>query len=773
MSKINPANKTESKFNIIENKWTPYVILVLFWIIFFRELLTGAAYIFDDFAHQYYPAKTYLAVSLSKGIFPFWNPYSFAGMPFFAHIEIALLYPFNYIMRYFVSGEHLPALAIQLSIIVHYLFLSVFCYWLGKQWKFSNIAALAFSIMMTYSSYMIIHMIHMANIESVTWLPLVIFFWLKFIDTKYYLYLAGACLGAVLFLLAGYPQASFFNYFLVSFYILFIFIKKIKQKDYVSVRYIITGMIIFVAIPIGIAAVQLLPTNEFVSVSNRASFDYEFAKQGSFHWFDFFTVIMPKVFGVWNWNETSTDLQYWARHQEGAFMFSVANIYISVLTVILLIPALKYYLSKKDTKSFYISVLAMIAFIMMFALGGNFFLQKLLFDYVPVFNRFRNPGHILYLYSFCMAFITASGLDILYKDKKSFSDIFNIKYISIGGGFFTLGFILLLGGVFKTGSLLAQSKIYSWVESQYLTFFVLLVIFGGLIYLFLKNKISRNTFSALIILVLCVEIYYIWFDQNNGSKNPEKMYQQNSQAANRLKEELKSEVFRVNMREGGAMIFQRNQGLIDRIPLIEGYGALILDRYIPPEKSDTANPQTHNLMNVKYKINVDKKTGAMSLQPNTGYIPRAKMFYDYKVFNDDESLKNYMTSDAFNYRKTLVLEKEPPAMTKDTTLEGTAKITDYGINKFDVEVETPENGLLYLSEVYYPAWKAYVDGKQTEIYRTDYCMRSVFVEKGKHKVTLAYESDTFETGKKISIISGVIFLAGIGFSVIQYRKKRK
>ena len=773
MAKVAQTVNKESRLSFLEKKQIPYIILILFWIIFFRELITGAAFLFDDFAHQYYPTKTFLAVALSKGVFPFWNPYTFSGTPFFAQIDIATLYPFIYMMKYFVSGEHLPALVLQLSIIIHYLFMSIFCYWLGKQWKFSNVAALAFSLMTTYSSYMIIHMIHMSIIESLAWLPLVIFFWLKFIDTKYYLYLAGACLGAILFLFAGYPQATFLNYFLVSFYLLYIFIRKIKEKDYSTVKHIIIGMIIFVAIPIGIAAIQLLPTNEFVSLSNRAKFDYEFAKQGSIHWYDFFTMIMPKVFGVWNWNDKSTDMHYWATHSEGSFMFSVSNIYVSVLTILLLIPVLRYYLSKKETKSFYISILCMIAFVLMFALGGNFFLQKLLFDYVPVFNRFRNPGHILYLYDICIAFLTSAGIDILYKDKKGFLKVFDSKYLIIIGGFFALGLFLLIGGVFRTGSLLTQSKIYSWVESQYLVFFVLLIIYGVIFFLFGKNKINQNVFSLLLILLLCVEIYYIWYEQNNGTRNPEKMYEQNKQVASELKEELKSELFRVNMREGGAMIFQRNQGMIDRIPLLEGYGALILDRYVPPEKSDTANPQTHNLMNVKYKINVNMKNNTMSLRPNPGYLPRAKMYYDYKVFNNDDALKSYMSSDDFNYRKTLVLEKEPPAMVKDTNVDGSAKIINYDINEFQVEVETPQDGLLYLSEVYYPAWKAYVDGTPTEIYRTDYCMRSVFVGKGKHTVKLIYDSDTFRTGKSITTVAGIMYLALVCVSLVQIRKRKK
>ena len=79
-----------------------------------------------------------------------------------------------------------------------------------------------------------------------------------------------------------------------------------------------------------------------------AHFDYEFAKEGSFHPYDFLTVFMPKIFGVWNWNETSTDMKYWAQHQPGSWMFSIANVYISALVIVVLIPFLRYLYNKKE-----------------------------------------------------------------------------------------------------------------------------------------------------------------------------------------------------------------------------------------------------------------------------------------------------------------------------------------------------------------------------------------------------------------------------------------
>ncbi|MCI0474310.1 MAG: hypothetical protein L0Y76_12075, partial [Ignavibacteria bacterium] len=209
-------------------------ILALFWIIFFRELLTGSAYLFDDFIEQYYPSKYMVSVMLSKGTFPFWNPYIFSGMPLFADLQIAILYPTNLILSLFVKNDKLSALAIQNSIIFHYLIASVFSYFLARKLNIQGIFALLFSVIFTYSSYMIVHMIHMPLVEAVVWLPAVLYLWLKFSDTRNYIYPLLAGLAMAFCILAGYPQVPFFNFFLLGVYILFsiyFILKSDNKKD--------------------------------------------------------------------------------------------------------------------------------------------------------------------------------------------------------------------------------------------------------------------------------------------------------------------------------------------------------------------------------------------------------------------------------------------------------------------------------------------------------------------------------------------------------------
>lgn len=762
----------------IGNDWLALLLLLLFWLIFFRELLTGKAYLADDFIEQYFPGKTFSAVSLSRGVIPFWNPYTFSGMPFLADIQVAVFYPFNLLMSLFVSGDRLPALILQISIIFHYFLNSVFCFYIGKHFKFTNTVSVIFALMFTYSSYMIIHMIHMPLVEAVIWLPLIFLLWLKFIDSRKYIYIFISALLMVICTLAGYPQVTFYNYVFISLYLLVVGINSLRNKDFILVRHLVISYIIFLLFSFGISAFQLLPTNEFVSNSNRAQITYEFATEGSIHPNDLITIFTPKVFGVWKFNRSSSDLEWYATHHKGAFMFSIANLYISALFVVLIVPVL-IFLMRKKIKTPLIYLLFVLGVVtVLFSLGGNFFVHKLFYNYIPFFNRFRNPGHSLYLYTFSFSLIIAFGLEQLFKNRNEFSKVFNKTYLfALIGVVAILFFIGVSGSLVPTG-VTAADAIRSWVTKQFLLFTIFSLLFAGLIYLFTTGKLTSRLFSVFIVILLCFELYYIWYDQNNGSLNPETIYQQRRQKIDEFKNELKSELFRINMREGRNIYFQRNQGMIDRIPLIEGYGALILDKYIPINKANQNSTQTHDIMNIKYKIDPAR----MSFYLNSSYLPRVKMFYDAKIFNiaDSVALREYMQSENFDYRNTLVIETQNnetfqlPQFNPANPPFNEVNIINYSENEIKVQVKTNENGFLFFSEVFYPAWKAYIDGKLAPVYRADYCERAVYLERGEHIVEMKYESDTFKQGAMLSLSLLLLNLAGIVFlSVKPLLKKKK
>jgi len=756
-------------------------VLLGFWIILFRNLLTGASWLYDDFPYVYYPGKVLAAVSLAKGIMPFWNPYSFGGMPFLADPQIAIFYPITYLLKYFVSGDMLSPLVVQIAVLIHFLIVSVSTYFLGKELKFNNFASLIFALMFSFSSFTILHVIHMNILETAMWLPLIYLLFLKFENTGKWNYVLINGLVMAVCIFAGYPQSYFFIMIFMGALILQRIYSRYKTKDFSFIKKSIGAFAIFCVIAFGTASIQLTLTNEFSQNTERTNIGYDFAKQGSMHPYDLLTMLVPKIFGTFNWNQDSKELTYWSvqksgGHQEGAWMYTVSTTYVTLLALILLIPAIRMAYQKKITglPVLFLSISAILA--LLFGFGGNFFLHKLFFDYVPLFNKFRNPAHGMFIFVFVFALLASYSLNALMTDKKKFAAYFSNKYLLILGSIALLLFIMGNAGTFKSiFPLAANPEINSWIASQVNLFFVLAALYIGALYLYMNDKVNINIFSVTLTAIILLDIYLFAFNQNNGSSNPADMYKQNASLISRMKEEGKSEVFRINMRDGGNMLFQRYQGALDRIQLLEGINVLKLERTFPPNKPDSNSTQSYDLMNVKYRIKVDNAKKQMGLVPSETYLPRAKMFYRVKVISGEEDIKNYMQSNEFDYRKTIVIEKQPPGMNipalKDSeSVANKVNITEYDLNKITLDVETSENGFLFLSEIYYPEWKAYIDDKENEIFRTDYSLRSVYVEKGHHTIRLVYDSDKYNTYSKVSLFTLLLTLASIG--VITFKNKR-
>jgi hypothetical protein len=66
--------------------------------------------------------------------------------------------------------------------------------------------------------------------------------------------------------------------------------------------------------------------------------------------------------------------------------------------------------------------------------------------------------------------------------------------------------------------------------------------------------------------------------------------------------------------------------------------------------------------------------------------------------------------------------------------------------EFSLETITKAPSFLVSSEIYYPGWNVYIDGKQSNIFRTDYLFRGVIIPAGKHLIRFAYQPISLTIG---------------------------
>ena len=79
---------------------------------------------------------------------------------------------------------------------------------------------------------------------------------------------------------------------------------------------------------------------------------------------------------------------------------------------------------------------------------------------------------------------------------------------------------------------------------------------------------------------------------------------------------------------------------------------------------------------------------------------------------------------------------------------------------------------MVLTDIYYPGWKAFIDGTETKIYRADGLVRAIFVPEGDHTIEFVYLPESYTIGITISLITALILVAIYFISRNKYRRPK-
>lgn len=99
----------------------------------------------------------------------------------------------------------------------------------------------------------------------------------------------------------------------------------------------------------------------------------------------------------------------------------------------------------------------------------------------------------------------------------------------------------------------------------------------------------------------------------------------------------------------------------------------------------------------------------------------------------------------------------------NTTAASATIVTDR-VNVVEIDVNTPQPGMLVLNDSWDSGWKAKLDGVERPVFRVNYAFRGVVVPPGKHTVTFMYRPPLLLMGLVISAVT--LLLLTITFSLI-------
>lgn len=169
------------------------------------------------------------------------------------------------------------------------------------------------------------------------------------------------------------------------------------------------------------------------------------------------------------------------------------------------------------------------------------------------------------------------------------------------------------------------------------------------------------------------------------------------------------------------------------------------------------NMQVLNMLNTKYFIVQNPQTGQPLAQMNPAAFGPAWFVKGIKyVANGKEEMK---ALDSTNLRDTAVVQTKFKSFITEPVADSTASIQLIE-NRNDIihyESSAASNQFAVFSEIYYTAgWNAFIDGKKAEIVKTNYALRGLAVPAGKHKIEFRFEPKSYELGDTLNLISSIL-----------------
>lgn len=745
------------------NKWDIIAFLGFFGLVlvFFYEFLTGSQIIaFKDLSRYFYPLRYLMVEQVKAGQFPLWNPYIFCGFPLLASLQICFFYPLT-LIHYFLPFN----LAFNYYMILHYFLAACFMYALLRYFKLQQIAAFAGGIIWAFSGYLLSISNMNTSLSSVIWLPLTLLtFDLVIKQRTYWRIIALGSLMALQFL-GGEPTIIYVTVLFLAAYAA-VFSGSLRNFGRSLISLLISGLV-----SLGLIAVQLLPFLELAKYSDRVvRTTYGLVTFRSFPPRELINFIFPYFFGHPAQFGQFTDALIGKNFQDW-----LISPYMGILPLILIF----FGFGKEKKRARFFLATAVVALILAF---GRYTPIYRIIYLVPGIAMIRYPVKYLFLMTFCLTILAAVGFDRLLTILDEAKD----KLVRLVKMVFSLGsltaLIFLIAFFLRRWIFSMFAKNYSQdlpgyffellasiIEFNLLSLFfvaVYILAFSLILLMVYKNKLTRPIFGLLLVLLISADLLANGFsiavpvDAKVFSKVP-KNYQLISSGKG-----LYRFFYTPELEKENRLILGEDYN----DALSETKDNLSANWHIPSHLYDFYGYESVRLYDMfkyyRYNFKVDKLKGNIKYLShyNVGYIasnkpiklPALKLLRHKNKYGLNVYL--YRNYDALPRAYILYGNKSPEwAWTP-------VKMVKYTPNEVIIKASLRQKGRLFLSDTYYPGWKALVDGKEAKISK-EKLFRSVKLNPGTHTVKFIYSPGSFKLGGFISLltIAGLLIGGWINF----------
>jgi hypothetical protein len=716
---------------------------------------------------------------------PLWEPYIHGGMPFVDAMHGDIFYPAA-VLQFFINVTY----ALGLKLVLHVFLAGIFMFFFLKDLNLRSEVSFLGGLLYMFSPCLVslVYPGHDGKMYVMALLPLAFLALHRACRSGRFFHFLLFSLTFALLIFTAHMQMAYFASWGLGLFFLFQ-IWDIHRKGNRKILKYILYFVISILLGFSLSMIQLLSPYIYLknysmrTMHTETQKGYEYASSWSMHLEEVASEVVPEFCG-----DNTQGNFYWGRNH-----FKLNSEYIGLLALFLAVVTFIY---RRSRLIWFFAGLGALAFI--YALGGVTPFFRIFYHLVPGVKSFRGPSMINFLFCFSAITIAMLGLQQFLKLKDHPNEaqrylkiavILVIAYSGLtilvtllGKSFFNLWVAVLYTGIEPAKKTALEQNVPRVISGLWISTVLLWLSYGAL-RLHLKGTLKESMMVGALAVVALVDLFR--FDARFIKVVDPDQYYRKSSVVDYLKEKQKRESFRVfTLPQSYPDNYLALYGIEEvSLSAMHGNHLRIYDEFVGrhQQRPSLILPNFMNMLNVKYLLSstpldtswafqfseVDRIEG-IYIYENLLCLPRAFPIYSWEVERDDGKILSRLKDPKFDVREKIFLMETPSNITPDTSTGVSsnpvlpARVYDNRINSFQVDVEMNKDGFLLLSENYYPAWKAYVDGEETRIYRANYLFRAVHLKKGKHEVRFVFDSFPYRVSKMITLLTSALVLVMIG-----------
>ena len=735
---------------------------------FFDALFAGGPKVVGagngDVLMQFLPWREFGFHELAKGHLALWNPHIYGGAPYFGGMQSALLYPPNWLYL----ALPLP-LAVNWGVALNDWLLGAFMLMWALRRGLHPFAAFVSGVLAMYCAPYFLHVAagHLANLSAMPWIPLIFLAIDEWLLSERLRWCLLGMFAIAMQVFAGHPEYVYFTAIIATVYALV----RLAGKDCNRVA-AAAGLLAMGAGGALLSAVQLAAGMQAAAETLRGqALPYRLASMLGFPPENLVTLLAPGFFG------DMAHQPYWGR-----WIFWEANAFMGVLGFALAI----YGAMRRDITGKAALLLAVAASLLL-ALGDNTPLYRLLYEWLPLFDRFRGTAKFMALAVLPLTLLAGYGLDRMLRER-------TVRLTAIAGG-------AAVAAALCAGAFLVRSSDWSGVMAameatgqSYIdpvrnanpgfialgqAFASLGLLFAGLtlaVGVCAAFWVRREPRAAIVLGALAVAEVFAFA----------RMQRPMSDSVQAVPAQVAS-VLAADPGDYRILNFpQPDSAMSLHAYDVWGYDPNVTRRYAelvewlgggdPAAATQYGNfHRLHALLSMlRLKYLIAREGGELRiLQGEKAPLPHLQLVGSYRVARQRDEILHAMGETGFDPRREVILEQDPRPAPVATSSPGSARVLRQGTDFLEVEADLAAPSVLLVTDAWASGWRARaLPGsvqQHYEIMPADYALQGIALQSGHHVLRLEYAPAAFRIGAIVSLAAWLAWIVALSLVVRRAR----